>query len=397
MNRFSKIFLVFLFVLVGLFLIYPAANAAEECRGGLVPCGRLCDDPTTPEDETRPCTTCDVFALASRVINFVLFTLVPIIAVLFYLIGGLMILLSRGSPGLVATGKNFFWNTTWGLVIIFGSWMIVNTVIKSIAKDKDISDSWFKIVCTSTIQQPPPVQRYACGSLGCVAKSDGEYTEPTCGGKCAAVLQITTGSLPDGTINQNYSQTLQATGGKTPYTFYIVGGDLPSGIGMSDSGVMAGTPTEAGNYAFTVKVEDSTTPTKQLATKQLSIKVNPKVSSLSFITPSLPDAIVGQDYSQTLAVQGGQAPYVFSIIGGSLQGIFNLSSDGKITGKPPAAGSAVFTVKVEDSSGPKLSATREFTIKVVYSGAVSITTASLPDGTVNQNYSQTLQATGGKT
>ena len=116
----SKIFLVFLLVLVGLFLIYPTVNAA------LVPCGRSCKTfdsagkCTVPGDgvplaEAQPCTTCDLFALASRVINFVLFTVVPAVAVLFYLIGGLMILLSRGSPGLIATGKNFFWNTTYRL------------------------------------------------------------------------------------------------------------------------------------------------------------------------------------------------------------------------------------------------------------------------------------------
>lgn len=127
---------MFLLVLVGLFLIYPTVNAA-----GLVPCGRT---------GQAPCTTCDIFQLASNVINFVLFTVVPAIAVLFYLIAGFMILLSRGNSDLIATGKNYFWNTTMGLFIIFGAWMITNTVIKSLAGDSDVSSNWYKIECAVT-------------------------------------------------------------------------------------------------------------------------------------------------------------------------------------------------------------------------------------------------------
>jgi hypothetical protein len=160
-------------------------------KGGLVPCGRLQDDPSTKDvNETKPCTTCDIFALASRVMNFILFTLVPAVAVLFYLLGGLMILLSRGSPGLVTTGKNFFWNTTWGLVIIFGAWMITNTVLKSIVGDKDVSKNWFRIECTGVVQQPPTITKYACGSENkCVVNPNGKYiNDPNCGDECAAAM-----------------------------------------------------------------------------------------------------------------------------------------------------------------------------------------------------------------
>jgi len=45
LNRFSKFYLLLLFVFVGVFLVYPVVNAA-----GLVPCGRLQNDPSTPEE-----------------------------------------------------------------------------------------------------------------------------------------------------------------------------------------------------------------------------------------------------------------------------------------------------------------------------------------------------------
>jgi hypothetical protein len=85
--------------------------------------------------------------------------------------------------------------------------------------------------------------------------------------------------LPDGTVNQNYSQTLQASGGKSPYTWSKTVGDLPPGVTLAASGTISGKPTTAGTYTFTVKVEDSSTPTKQSATKQLSIKINPVVAA----------------------------------------------------------------------------------------------------------------------
>jgi hypothetical protein len=86
-------------------------------------------------------------------------------------------------------------------------------------------------------------------------------------------LSITTSSLPDEVVQQNYSQALQATGGQAPYTWTKTAGDLPSGLSLSSGGAITGTPAADGTYTFTVKVEDSTTPTKQSATKELSIKI----------------------------------------------------------------------------------------------------------------------------
>ena len=43
---------------------------SEELQGGLVPCGRNCDDPCTPECECAPCTLCHLFVLLKRIIDF---------------------------------------------------------------------------------------------------------------------------------------------------------------------------------------------------------------------------------------------------------------------------------------------------------------------------------------
>ena len=86
-------------------------------------------------------------------------------------------------------------------------------------------------------------------------------------------MSISTTSLPDGIISTAYSQSIQATGGQTPYTWSKTAGNLPPGLILAASGIITGTPTTANTYTFTVQVQDSTTPTKLTATRQLSIRV----------------------------------------------------------------------------------------------------------------------------
>jgi hypothetical protein len=87
--------------------------------------------------------------------------------------------------------------------------------------------------------------------------------------------QITTTSLPNGSIGVFYNATLAATGGIPPYSWTIVQGNLPSEITLNaTSGVVSGAPTSAGTSSFTVQVSDSETPAVT-ATAALSILITP--------------------------------------------------------------------------------------------------------------------------
>jgi len=71
-------------------------------------------------------------------------------------------------------------------------------------------------------------------------------------------LQITTTSLPGGTLNAQYMQVLAASGGVTPYVWSLNSGSLPPGLNLNQTtGTISGTPTQVGSFPFTVGLTDS--------------------------------------------------------------------------------------------------------------------------------------------
>ena len=101
-----------------------------------------------------------------------------------------------------------------------------------------------------------------------------------------APLQITTTSLPGGTAGQAYSASVQASGGKTPYSWSLAAGSLPPGLALSGTtGAVTGTPTSPGTYAFTVRADDSGTPGRS-DTQALSIAIGAPPAPRSRRRPS---------------------------------------------------------------------------------------------------------------
>jgi large repetitive protein len=86
-------------------------------------------------------------------------------------------------------------------------------------------------------------------------------------------VSITTTSLPSGTVNQPYSQTLAAINGLVPYTWAVTAGVLPNGLRLSQTtGTISGTPTTAQTKTFTVTATDSDSPVSK-SSRELSIQV----------------------------------------------------------------------------------------------------------------------------
>lgn len=203
-----------------------------------------------------------------------------------------------------------------------------------------------------------------------------------------AALTITNSSpLNEGIVGVAYSLILQATGGTGgPYTFTVASGVLPPGLTLSTAGVINGVPTNSGTSNFSILVSDNAGGSN---TKAFSITVNS--STLSITSTTLPAALVNTPYTTTLTANGGRTPYTWSVIIGALPpGLTLDTSTGIISGTPTALGSFNFNVQVRDSNN--LTVSTGLTITVA---SFSISTTSLPSGSIGQPYSFQLQVIGG--
>jgi putative Ig domain-containing protein len=177
-------------------------------------------------------------------------------------------------------------------------------------------------------------------------------------------LLITTTTLGNGTVGTVYNTALQATGGLTPYHWSISSGSLPQGLGITDSGIISGTPTTQGTSTFIVQVVDAQSADNDI--QQLSLTVeNPTVPPVSITTTSLPNAKRNKSYSQVIQATGGVAPYSWSIVSGSLPpGLSLNSTTGAVTGKATTLGLFSFTVRAADSQATPASDTQDLSIRV---------------------------------
>jgi hypothetical protein len=205
----------------------------------------------------------------------------------------------------------------------------------------------------------------------------------------SSALTITTTSLPTGTVQVAYPPTtVQIQGGTPPYT--LSNTVFPTGLSLSKAGVISGTPSVAGTFSVTITVNDSSTP-PQTASKTYSITIT---SGVTITTTALPNGTVNAAYpSTTLQAQSGTPPYTWTASG--LPAGLSFSTAGVLSGTPSAAGTFSVTITVNDSSTPPQTSSKTYSLTIA-TAALTITTTSLPDGTVNAAYPPTtLQAQGG--
>jgi hypothetical protein len=156
-------------------------------------------------------------------------------------------------------------------------------------------------------------------------------------------LAITTANVPQPRVGDPYSVQLGAVGGAAPYRWGISAGSLPPGLSIAQAtGIISGTPTQAGSFQFTAQVSDAN---GQNAVRSYSVVVRPPV--LAITTSSLGAATIGAPFSATLAASGGAPGYRWSASG--LPPGFSLNSTtGVLTGTPTQVGTSSVSVRVMD-------------------------------------------------
>ena len=125
-------------------------------------------------------------------------------------------------------------------------------------------------------------------------------------------MQFSPESLPDGSLNAPYSQTILLSGGIAPYTFQNGSEQwLPVGLTLDTSSgniVISGTPTEAGQVTLDVYVTDQTGNYIEIQL-MFWIKTDPSLTLTSSLNPSLDGQEVTFSLGSTATVAHWPAPW----------------------------------------------------------------------------------------
>ncbi|MGH9530380.1 MAG: putative Ig domain-containing protein [Terriglobales bacterium] len=187
-------------------------------------------------------------------------------------------------------------------------------------------------------------------------------------------LLITTPSLPSIPFSSTYSQQLQWVGGVSgTHTWTIVAGSLPTGLGLnSATGLISGTPTQAGSFAVTIQLQDSASP-PDTTTANYTLVVNAPLAPM-IGTTSLPNGKYNSPYTPlVLSATGGTAPYTWSVgQGGVLPVGMTLDpTSGTFSGAPAQAGLWSIPFTVTDSNSLTAGANLSLTVNLAtaYAGS----------------------------
>ncbi len=123
------------FILAASFLIFPVVAQGA----GIVPCGG---------EGENPCTFCYLFVLLNNIIKFLLIDLVPPIAVLMLVVGGIMYFFGGPNPSALNKAMGIMKSVVIGLVIAYTAWIVVNTILTTsgLAESESLL-KWYDLRC----------------------------------------------------------------------------------------------------------------------------------------------------------------------------------------------------------------------------------------------------------
>ena len=183
---------------------------------------------------------------------------------------------------------------------------------------------------------------------------------------------ITTAELPGGTVGVNYSAVLQVSEGSNG-SWSATG--LPAEFTLdSSTGIITGTPTEAGDYAVTVTF---TYGDNQTATATFPLTIEAATSDepeddlvIQITTTTLGTGVVGQSYTYPMQVSGSTAGTWSAA--NLPSGLVMNEQTGVISGTPTYEGTFAVTITYTDTA-TQTSVPQDYTLTIVTAETVVYT------------------------
>ena len=177
---------------------------------------------------------------------------------------------------------------------------------------------------------------------GTIVNTGGTLTGDP-GGTIVTAPAITTKSLPEGTVGESYTATLEATGNNM--TWSLDSGTLPDGLTLNSDGTITGTPTAEGTSTFTVTATNSAGS----VSKEYTLTIKPAVVSVTGVTldKSALSLTPGKSETLTATVAPNDATNQ-TVTWSSNNSDVATVTDGKVTAVK--AGTATITVTTADGN-----------------------------------------------
>jgi len=185
---------------------------------------------------------------------------------------------------------------------------------------------------------------------------------------------------------------LSATGGAGPTYTFTATGLTGTGLTLSSSGVLSGTPTASGTIAYYVTVKDG--KGNAGSPQQCSITVAPAPSANCVAITATKGAAIAPVALTGTGGAGG--PYTFTATG--LPTGLSISSGGTISGTPTVGGTFSYTVTITDKAGNKGTLNCSVTVTTPTPPTPPPLTVTCPGAntaSVGSGYSSSVTASGG--
>lgn len=193
-------------------------------------------------------------------------------------------------------------------------------------------------------------------------------------------------SLPQATLGERYSTVLLVAGGRPPYRFTVSGGQLPAGLAIElGTGSISGIPTAMGEFEFTVSLADSMSSIPER--HSYNLWVHPPNHSVTVeVSPINPSVARGATLEFSALVRNtSNTAVTWSTSAGSI-------TSGGLLSTPTTPSLNTITVTAKSVAQPWAQAS---TLVFLTNAGPTITTSSLPSGTVGVVYNASLTASGG--